>query len=103
MMTNQLTITQILKKLWFPIFLPNCKVSKFKVAAWKIAVFGGYQHGKEIVIRQMTTDRTMETTFVELLQDFLTRENFIGYAQASGYKLASETEFELIFEPNTND
>jgi len=96
-------IGQFLKTRWYPIFLPRCKVSKFKVSGWKVIVINsGQDAAKPILCRRIVDDKEMYIGYNDLLTRFINEKTFIDMARHYGYKLSHKIDGQMTFEPSNS-
>lgn len=89
-----------MRTIWYPIFLPVCKVKNFKICGWKVIVINaGQDPANPLFCKRISDDKEMYTNYETLLTRFIDEKTFIDMAKHYGYELHNKINSELTFEP----
>lgn len=87
----------MLKGVFYPKFLPKCRVNQFTISGWKIAVLN--LGPGAVLLRRLVDDFSEKVTEEEMKKNFLYEEDYINFAKKNGYSLREKIDHLLYFIP----
>ena len=92
-------ISNLLRGVFFPKFLPRCPTKLFSVSGYKVTVLNGGLDGKGIAMARLSDDKQISVEYSDLQKKFFIEEDYIKFASLNGFKFLKKADNLLYFEP----